>query len=56
MFKVQISAISLGLFSLIQSPVLWPEKPCRGQPPPCWEPASMLVSTTENQREVLEGD
>lgn len=33
MFKVQISAISLGLFSLIQSPVLWSEKPCRGQPP-----------------------
>lgn len=41
--------------SLIQSPVLRSERPCRGQPPPCWEPASKQVSTIENHMEVLGG-
>lgn len=48
MFKVQISVFSLGLVSLIQSPVHG-QRPGRGQPLLWWEPASEQVSTIENR-------
>lgn len=41
--------------SLICSPVLWSKGPCKGQSPPCWEPASKQVSTTESHIKVLGG-
>lgn len=54
MFKVQISAISLGLFSLTQSPIFQPERLYRGQSPLSWEPASKQVSTIKSIMEVQE--
>jgi hypothetical protein len=51
MFKVQISAISLGLFSLTQSPIFQPETEVS---PLSWEPASKQVSTIKSIMEVQE--
>lgn len=50
MFKVQISAISPGLFSLTKSP--YSQKLYIGQSPLSWEPASKQLSTIKSHMEV----